>query len=79
MELLSHWGQQVLEDMTSLGTDFKTHAIWQGYIEDPTVKNFVARKTRTITLSTVQGIQQSTLFMSLEIPWVFHTQAVLHS
>jgi hypothetical protein len=30
--------------MTSLGTDFETHAIWQGYIEDPVAKDFVARK-----------------------------------
>jgi hypothetical protein len=65
--------------MTSLGTDFEMHAIWQGYVEDPTAKDFVARKAHTITLSEVQETQQSTLFMSLEIPWGFHTQAVLHS
>jgi hypothetical protein len=33
--LLSRWGRQLLKDMTSLGTDFETHAIWQGYVEDP--------------------------------------------
>ncbi len=77
--LLSCWGWQLLEDMMSLGTDFETHAIWQGYVEDPAVKDFVARKTRTITLSEVQGTRQSTLFTSLKIPWGFHTQAVLRS
>jgi hypothetical protein len=41
--------------MTSIGTDFETHAIWQGYIEDPTAKYFVVRKARTIALSKVQG------------------------
>ncbi len=65
--------------MTSLGTDFEMHAIWQGYNEDPTAKDFVVRKDRTIALSKAQGTQQSTLFMSLEIPWGFHTRAVLRS
>ncbi len=77
--LLCRWGRKLLEDMMSFGTDFEMHAIWQGYIEDPTVKDFVARKARTIALSKAQGTQQSTLFTSLEIPWGFHTQAVLHS
>jgi hypothetical protein len=31
--------------MTSLGTDFKAHANWQGFIEEPAAKDFVARKT----------------------------------
>jgi hypothetical protein len=44
MVLLCRWGGQSLEDMMSLGTDFETHAIWQGYIEDPAAKDFVARK-----------------------------------
>ncbi len=65
--------------MTSLGTDFEMHAIWQGYVEDPAAKDFIARKARTIALSKAQGTRQSTLFTSLEIPWGFHTQAVLHS
>ncbi len=65
--------------MTSLGTDFEMHAIWQGYVEDPAAKDFVARKARTIALSKAQGTQQSTLFTSLEIPWWFHTRAVLRS
>ncbi len=41
--------------MMSFVTDFETHAIWQGYVEDPAAKDFVARKARTITLSKVQG------------------------
>ncbi len=65
--------------MTSLRTDFEMHAIWQGYIEDPAAKDFVARKARTISFSEAQGTRQSTLFMSLEIPWGFLTQAVLRS
>jgi hypothetical protein len=77
--LLSHWGRQLLKDMTSLGTDFEMHAIWQGYVEDPAAKDFVARKARTIALSKARGTQQSTLFTSLEIPWGFHTRAVLQS
>ncbi len=65
--------------MMSLGTDFETHAIWQGYVEDPAAKDFIARKAHTIALSEVRGTRQSTLFMSLEILWGFLTQAVLHS
>ncbi len=49
--LLSHWGRQLLKDMTSLGTDFEMHAIWQGYVEDSAAKDFVARKALTIALS----------------------------
>ncbi len=51
MALLCSTGQQSLEDMTSLGTDFEMHAIWQGYVEDPAAKDFVARKACTIALS----------------------------
>ena len=65
--------------MTSLGTDFETHAIWQGYVEDPAAKDFVVRKAHTIALSKAQGTRQTTLFMSLDIPWGFHTRAVLRS
>ena len=36
--------------MTFLGTDVEMHAIWQGYVEDPTAKDFVARKAHTIAL-----------------------------
>ncbi len=77
--LLCLWGWQSLEDMMTLGTDFETHAIWQAYVEDPAAKDFVARKARTIALSKAWGIRQSTLFMSLEIPWGFLTQVVLRS
>ncbi len=45
----------MLEDMTFFGTDFETHAIWQGYVEDPAAKDFVARKDCTITLSKARG------------------------
>ncbi len=41
--------------MTSLGTDFEMYAIWQGYVEDPAAKDFVARKAHTIPLSEAQG------------------------
>jgi hypothetical protein len=41
--------------MTSFVTDFETHAIWQGCVEDPAAKDFVARKAHTIALSKVQG------------------------
>ncbi len=71
--LLCRWGQKLLNDMMSFGTDFESRAIWQRYIEDPAAKDFVAWKARTIALSKVQGTQQSTLFMSLEIPWGFLT------
>jgi hypothetical protein len=40
--------------MMSFVTDFETHAIWQGYVEDPAAKDFVARKARTIALSKAQ-------------------------
>ncbi len=54
--LLCHWGQKVLKDMTSLGTDCEMHAIWQqGYIEDLAAEDFVARKARTIALNKAQG------------------------
>ncbi len=41
--------------MMSFVTDFETHAIWQGYVEDPAAKDFVARKARTIALSEARG------------------------
>ncbi len=44
-----------MENMTSLGTDFKPHAIWQGFVEKPAVKDFVARKVCTIESNKVQG------------------------
>ncbi len=53
--LLCHWGCKLLKEMTSLGTDVETHAIWQGYMEEPTAKDFVARKAGTIALSKAHG------------------------
>jgi hypothetical protein len=45
----------LLKDMTSSRTDFETHAIWQGYVEDPAAKDFVVRKAYTIAMSEVRG------------------------
>ncbi len=53
--LLGSWVLQPIEDMTSLETDFEMHAQWQGYVEEPTVKDFVVRKVRTIALIEVHG------------------------
>jgi hypothetical protein len=41
--------------MVSLRTDFEKHAKWQGSIEKPTAKDFIAREVRTIKLNKVQG------------------------
>jgi hypothetical protein len=46
---------QPIKDMTSLGTDFETHVNWQGYVEEPTAKDFVVRKVCTIALSKAWG------------------------
>ncbi len=46
---------QPIEGMTSLGTDFEKRAKWQGSVEEPAAKDFVARKVRTIELTKVQG------------------------
>jgi hypothetical protein len=51
----SSWVLQLTEGMTSLGTDFETHAKLQGSIEEPAAKDFVARKVRTTVLNEVQG------------------------
>jgi hypothetical protein len=37
--------------MMPLRTDFEINAIWQGYVEDPTVKDVVAKKACTIAVS----------------------------
>jgi hypothetical protein len=84
MALLCRWERQLLEDMTSLGTDFEMHAIWQGYFEEPAAKDHVARNACTIALSEVQGSCHRTshnqpFFTSLEISWGFITRAVLRS
>jgi hypothetical protein len=59
--LLGRWVRQPIKDMTSLGTDFERHAIWQGYVEEPAAKDIVARKAHTIALSEVQGTQWSVI------------------
>ncbi len=41
--------------MMSLGTEFEKHAKWQGSIEEPAAKDFVARKVHTIELNEKQG------------------------
>ncbi len=51
----------------------------KGMLRNPLRRIFVVRKARTIALSEAQGTQQSTLFTNLEIPWGFHTRAVLRS
>jgi hypothetical protein len=55
MALLCRWGRQSFKDMMSLGTNFETHAIWQGYVEEPAAKDFVARKACTIAMSKARG------------------------
>ncbi len=53
--LLGSWVLQPVEGMTSLGTDFVKHAKWQGSIEEPAAKDFVARKVRIIEWNEMQG------------------------
>jgi hypothetical protein len=53
--LLGNWVLQPIEDMMSLGTDFETHANWQGSLKEPAAKDLVARKACTIALSKAQG------------------------
>jgi hypothetical protein len=53
--LLGSWVLQPIKDVASLRTDFEMHAKWQGFVEEPAAKNFVARKVCTIELNEVQG------------------------
>ncbi len=53
--LWGKWLQQPIEDMMSFRTDFEKHAIWRGYIEEPTGNDFVARKACTIAWSKAPG------------------------
>ncbi len=39
----------------SLGTDFQTHAYWEGYTEEPAAKEIVVRNTHTIASGEAQG------------------------
>jgi hypothetical protein len=52
---LCSWVLQPIEGMTFIVTDIEKHAKWQRYIEEPTPKNFVVRKVRTIEWNKVQG------------------------
>jgi hypothetical protein len=47
--------------MMSLRTDFEKHAKWQGYVKEPSVKDFVARKVHFIELTKVQGTSWSAI------------------
>jgi hypothetical protein len=53
--LLGGWLLQPIKDMMSLGTDFETHAKWQGSVEELTAKDFLVREVRTIQLTKVLG------------------------
>ncbi len=53
--LLGSWVLQPIKDMMSLGTDSETHAKWQGSVEEPAAKDFIAREVRTIKSNKVQG------------------------
>jgi hypothetical protein len=59
--LLGSWGQELIKDMTSLGSDFEMHAYWQGYVEEPAAKDFVTRKAHTIPLRKAQGTHWNTI------------------
>jgi hypothetical protein len=65
--LLCHWGQQLLEDMMFLGTDFEMHAIWQGYIEESAAKDFVAREAHTIALRKLWGTHWNVIKCKLHL------------
>ncbi len=52
---LGSWVLQLVKDVKFLRTDFEMHAKWQGSIEEPAAKDFVARKVCTIKLNKVQG------------------------
>jgi hypothetical protein len=54
-------GTTAIEGMTSIGTDFKKHAKWQGSVEEPAAKDFVARKVHTIEINKVQGTIWNTI------------------
>jgi hypothetical protein len=56
-ELLGSLGQEPIKDMMSLRANFEMHANWQGDVEEPVAKDFIARKACTIAMSKVQGTQ----------------------
>ncbi len=45
--LLGSWVLQQIKDVMSLGTNFETHAKWQGSVEEPNAMDFVAKKVCT--------------------------------
>jgi hypothetical protein len=53
--LLGSWVLQPIKDVTFLGTDFEMHVKWQGSVEEPAAKDFIAKKVNTIELNKVQG------------------------
>jgi hypothetical protein len=59
--LLGSWVLQPIEGMTSIRTDIEKCAKWQGSVEEPAAKDFVARKVRTITLTKVHGTNRNTI------------------
>jgi hypothetical protein len=48
-------GTTANQSKTFLGTDFEKHAKWQGSVEEPAAKDFVARKVRTIKENKMLG------------------------
>jgi hypothetical protein len=54
-------GTTVDQSKTFLGTDVEKRAIWQGSIEEPAAKDFVARKVHTIGWNKVIGISWSAI------------------
>jgi hypothetical protein len=58
--LLSSWVLQPIEDVMSLRTDFEMHSKWQGSVEEPATKDFVAREVGTIDLNEVQETHLNT-------------------
>jgi hypothetical protein len=59
--LLGNWVLKPIKGMQSLGTDFEKHAKWQGSVEEPTAKDFVARKVRTIESNILQGTSRKAI------------------
>jgi hypothetical protein len=65
--LLGSWVRQPIRDVTFLGTDFEMHANWQGNVEEPAVKDFVATKAHTIALSKVQATHRDVIKCELRL------------
>jgi hypothetical protein len=53
--LLGSWVLQPIEGMVFLWTDFEKRAKWQGSIEEPAAKDFIAMEVHTIEWNKVQG------------------------